>query len=339
MAVPFGFSIGDFVGGIQVIITCIEAVHESKGASAHYQALTAELQSLQSGLEAIGDLQLDWTAQKQHTAIAEAVLRCQRCIEAFVKRIAKYQPWLQPGLRGWNVNVRKMQWAMCKKEDVLKFKTDLERHSSSINMLLATLQVRQNFDLRRNLETCQQTLEATYVATGIVHTGIASTRAIIKESSTRQEDLFQRLMLSNQQLVREVVQLQGMLQLQNALKLGKQIPPQVLLQRPVVLLDACGKVAPFHLEFINSMEAFVAVLKVRFKQNGVTGRSLKKLDRLEFVIRDRQRELRLTDTWEAIFRPGQTVDMSMKFRRHGSQRTCPGCHIENEGVGDYKREW
>lgn len=339
MVVPFGFSISDFVGGIQVIITCIEAVHEAKGASAHYQALAAELQSLQSGLEAIDGLQLEWTAQKQHTAIAEAVLRCQRCIEAFVKRIAKYQPWLQPGLRGWNANVRKMQWAMCKKEDVLKFKTDLERHSSSINMLLATLQVRQNLDLRRSQETCQQTLEATYVTTATVHAGMASTRATINESSTRQEDLFQRLMLSNQQLVKEVVQLQGMLQFQNTLHLEKQIPPQVLLQRPVVLLDACGTVAPFHLEFINSLDAFVAVLRVRFKHSGVSGRGLKKLDRLEFVIRDRQRELCLTDTWEAVFRPGQKVDMSMVFRRYGLQHTCPGCHVENEGIGDLEKEW
>lgn len=339
MAVPFGFSIGDFVGGIRVIIACIEAVHDAKGASAHYQALTAELQSLQSGLEAIDDLQLEWTAQKQHTAIAEAVLRCQRCIEAFVKRIAKYQPWLQPGLRGWTVNVRKMRWAMCKKEDVLKFKTDLERHSSSINMLLASLQVRQNLDLRQEQELCRQTLEATYVSTTTLHARVASTRAIINESSMRQEDLFQRLMLSNQQLVREVTQLQGMFQLQNTLHLEKQIPPQVLLQRPIVLLDACGNVAPFHTEFINSLDAFVAVLKVRFKQSGVSGRGLKKLDRLEFVIRDRQRELCLTDTWEAVFRPGQKVDMSMAFRRYGSENICPGCHARGEGIGDHEKEW
>ncbi|KAL9107385.1 MAG: hypothetical protein Q9187_008433 [Circinaria calcarea] len=339
MAVPFGFSISDLVGGIKVIATCIEAVHDVRGASAHYQALTTELQSLQSGLEAIDELRLEQTAQKQHAAIAEAVGRCRRCIETFVQRIAKYQPWLRPDLQGWKANVRKIQWVMCKKEDAVMFKADLERHSSSINMLLATLQVRQNLDLRQEQESCRQILEATHVTTTTIHAGMVSTRAIINESSIRQEDLFQRLMLSNQQLTREVVQLQGMLQLQHELKLEKQIPPQILLQRPVVLLDACGKVAPFHLEFINSMEAFVAVLKVRFKQNGVSARGLKKLDRLEFELHDQQHELPVTGRWEKIFKPGQKVDMSMVFRHYGLQDSCPSCRVENEGIGDHGKEW
>lgn len=339
MAVPFGFSISDLVGGIKVIVTCIEAIHDVKGASAHYQALTIELQSLQSGLEAIDELRLERTAQKQHAAIAEAVGRCRCCIEAFIQRIAKYQPWLQPGLQGWKANVRKIQWMMCKKDDVVKFKADLERHSSSINMLLATLQVRQNLDLRQEQESCRQILEATHVATTTVHTGMTSTIATINESSTQQQDLFQRLMLSNQQLVREVVQLQSMLQRQNTLELEKQIPPQVLLQRPVVLLDACGKMAPFHLEFINSMEAFVAVLKVRFKQNGVSSQGLKKLDRLEFELHDRQQELPVTGRWEKIFKPGQKVDMTMVFRHYGLQDSCPSCRVENEGICDHEKEW
>jgi hypothetical protein len=34
-----------------------------------------------------------------------------------------------------------------------------------------------------------------------------------------------------------------------------------MLQQPVILLDACGKIAPFHLEFVDSLEAFVAVMR------------------------------------------------------------------------------
>ncbi len=39
------------------------------------------------------------------------------------------------------------------------------------------------------------------------------------------------------------------------------IPQQVLLQQPVILLDAFGKIAPLHLDFIDSLDCFTAVLK------------------------------------------------------------------------------
>ena len=48
-----------------------------------------------------------------------------------------------------------------------------------------------------------------------------------------------------------------------------------------------NKMAPFHLEFINSKEAFLAVLKVRFQQCGVTPKGLRKIDRFEFILCDR----------------------------------------------------
>lgn len=38
------------------------------------------------------------------------------------------------------------------------------------------------------------------------------------------------------------------------IRLESEIPPQVLLQKPVTFLDALGRVAPMHLDFINSVE-------------------------------------------------------------------------------------
>ena len=60
-------------------------------------------------------------------------------------RVAKYQPWLQlrpvlgPG--AWKGCVAKIRWAVCKKEDVARFRAQLAGHGSSIKMLLLTLQV------------------------------------------------------------------------------------------------------------------------------------------------------------------------------------------------------
>lgn len=56
---------------------------------------------------------------------------------------------------------------------------------------------------------------------------------------------------SQQQTLKELQELKTMF------KNSQEIPPQVLLSTPVVLLDACGRIAPFHLEFIDSAEVSV----------------------------------------------------------------------------------
>ena len=48
------------------------------------------------------------------------------------------------------------------------------------------------------------------------------------------------------------------------LKANQEVPPQVLLSEPVVLLDACGRYAPFHIEFIDSFEVYITIFKFRF---------------------------------------------------------------------------
>lgn len=42
-------------------------------------------------------------------------------------------------------------------------------------------------------------------------------------------------------------------------RLQTNLAPQIERERPVILLDACGRLCPVHLEFINSAEAFLAV--------------------------------------------------------------------------------
>ncbi|KAL8769526.1 MAG: hypothetical protein Q9209_004587, partial [Squamulea sp. 1 TL-2023] len=147
MSAGFGFSVGDIVGGLRLIKQSIEAVQDSKGSSADYQALIHEIDSLKDGLEAIEDLRLDQRFgpnSKQGLAVQDAVSRCWLCVDTFLSRTAKYQPWLQsdaaPG-SGWKANLKKIQWALCKKDDVSRFRAQLERHCSSISMLLVTLQV------------------------------------------------------------------------------------------------------------------------------------------------------------------------------------------------------
>ncbi|KAF8848553.1 hypothetical protein BDZ45DRAFT_810680 [Acephala macrosclerotiorum] len=88
-----------------------------------------------------------------------------------------------------------------------------------------------------------------------------------------------------------------------------EIPPQIHLQKPVTFTDALGRVAPIHLDFINSAEALLAVLKVRFKHVG-----LSKVERKEFALLEEHsdRTLDLGRPWESVMFPGQHVNMTVK---------------------------
>ena len=59
------------------------------------------------------------------------------------------------------------------------------------------------------------------------------------------------------------------------------------------------------------MQAFVAVLKIRFKDLG-----LRKVEKGEFLLEDTRRKkfLDLSEPWAKTIRPGQHIGMSMIFR-------------------------
>lgn len=340
MAVPFGFSVGDLIAGISLIVTSIQAVQDGKGSSAQFQALTSELNSLRAGLGAIHELGLEQTAYKEHTAIQEAAAECQRCIEDFVRKVSKYQIFLRPGVDGWKASCRKIQWAFCNKKDVADFRDQLVQRSSAINMLMLSLQVRQGFEQKETQKACQATVREVFDTVVEMQVTISRSHDVLNGLSEQQEALFrqmaqklEQLAESNQVLVQQVVQYQNTLQHQ------QHIPAQVLLQRPVVLLDACGRAAPFHLDFINSKEAFLTVLKVRFEQCGVTPKGIKKIDRSEFILRDLQRAICLDAPWQTMFKPGQTATMSMVFHCFSRESTCPGCQSTNQKTGCGDTEW
>jgi hypothetical protein len=135
------------------------------------------------------------------------------------------------------------------------------------------------------------------------------------------------------------------------------VPAQVLLQEPVLFWDARGHFAPFHLDFVNSaevqilnsiisifsltnliMKAFIAVLRVRFKEVG-----LNKIEKGEFAISEvaTKRDIDLLQSWSRCFRPGQKVNMSMIFdlSPRNKDNGCPVCGFINSGSSDTEIKW
>lgn len=354
----FGFSIGDIIAGLRVIYVSCEALKDASSSRLEYVALRTEIESLLFALEAIEDLDLDThasthtststrtttTMEKQRAAINASVASCKACIDEFLARAAKYEPHLLRsqgntgpntggGAGSWIAGYRKIKWAVCKREDVARFRAQLERHASSINMLLITFQAQSQSQMggRSHIGTetvavCSTSLNKDDNVTDLLH-------GLTRE----QRQFFQLLITQNQQLQQSLDDIRSLLRLQSS------IPPQVALQKPVLLLDAFGKTAPFHLDFIDSIDAFVAVLKIRSEQAGVRSTGLRKLDKREFCIRDTQRRRNIDlfgRPWERVFRPGQRVDMSMVFRRRVMPTVCPECGCRNEPcVADGEIEW
>ncbi|MCJ1272603.1 hypothetical protein MMC21_000389 [Puttea exsequens] len=319
MATGFGFSVGDLFLGLKIIKDSIEAVNDSTGASVDYAALIKEINNLQHGLNAVEELRLAHDlSQQQSLALKDAVSSCQETIQGFVNSIAKYQPHLHANASGLQSKFRKIKWSLCKKDDVAKLRAQLNSHTSLINMLLITIQSKQSLQINRvgNDEVIRAREDGTGELVGMLN-GL----------SLEQRQFFMIIMQQNQQLMQNIGDMRCLLQNQ------KSLPPQIMLQQPVILLDPFGKIAPFHLEFVDSSECFFAVLKARFSNAGVKPAGLSKLENRDFLLQDtrRKKAIDVDKNWTSVFRPGQQVDMSMVFHRFVCPpSTCPGCLEEND---------
>ena len=152
-----------------------------------------------------------------------------------------------------------------------------------------------------------------------------ATSAATQESNDELKNLLVKVLQNNLQIYDLV------------LKMQSALPAQVDRQQPVYFLDAFGYLSPMHLEFVNSLEAFLAVLEVRHKHAG-----LRKIQRGEYALEDRgsRRGIDLQRPWHACFMPGQKVDMSMIFHGNDEARSsCPGCQCETDDDNAMSVEW
>ena len=147
--IPFGVSFGDFVAGVKLLQSLIDALDETFGAKAEYRGLITELYCLERALVAIKEIEVQENSS-EFDATQQAVRGCRECIDRFILKIASYQS-LTAGKSSIRDQVRKITWSQCRKEDLHKFKEDLSVYVSTINVLLNTLQL--SYAKRANLET------------------------------------------------------------------------------------------------------------------------------------------------------------------------------------------
>ncbi|KAL3455946.1 hypothetical protein BJX64DRAFT_53429 [Aspergillus heterothallicus] len=330
MAVAFGFSAGDFIAGLELVGTVIDALRESSHAGSSFRALIQELYALETALLNVKRLELDESQHADQVALRNAASQCQRTIDGFWTKIQKYQPHLRD--RGTNSRLKdgwmKIKWAVCRQDDVDTFRAEIRGHTSSLEMLLKAVhmrataigQAKSDAQNRSMVTTLQSMFSQMMRSLGHITSAIAETaqqgKALL-ESSTQ-------IIQYNIRTFHAVNRLETLLH---------ALPPQIMRQQPVYLVDALNKECPFHLEFIRSVEALLSVLKVNLQASGC-GPGM--IDRGEFVIEDTVTHslIDISRDWETCFFPGQRVAMSMVFVKRVSGTCCPQCKTDySEGSG------
>ncbi|KXX73463.1 hypothetical protein MMYC01_210021 [Madurella mycetomatis] len=357
MSVGFGFSAGDFIAGLELVATIIDALRESGESSLRYRELIRELISLETALLEVKRLELHESQNAERIALHSAASQCQRTITDFWQTLRKYHPFLgRTGSPTLKDQWMKMKWAILKEDDVEKFKADLRGHTGSINLLLSACRIQAAAieDAKREAEqkslmaliqksTGQWMSSLSQIAgntASLIKNGkelLYMTAAVVTEASSELCDS-----QTNIQIFQAVMDLQAWL---------THIPGQVQSSQPVLFLDALGRRQQFHLDFIQSadsriisqadkdLKALRAVIRDNFKRAGV---GVGKIDRGEFALRDKFRgvDIDLSQSWERCFKPGQTVEMSMLFASSEQGTSCPTCGQMATGrKADEQVEW
>jgi hypothetical protein len=100
------------------------------------------------------------------------------------------------------------------------------------------------------------------------------------------------------------------------------------LIRTFILEDVLGRITQIDMDYVNSWDAFDAMLAVCFL--GLPGH--KKVAKRDCVIQDQKtsKELLRSIPWSGSFLPGQRIIMGLIFRKRLQKAQsvfCPGCHI------------
>ena len=322
MAAPFGFSVGDFLAALELVGKVIDALQNSGETSREYRELLQQLISLENALLHVKRLGAEASQESDFIALQQAATRCHETIDAFWEKINKYEPhrWCQGvHTRRLKDRWRKVKWSVCRKDDIAKFKADLTGHTTAIQLLLSTVQMRLLECQRKRQDEISQSLMSQ---SQLLSFEVMPALSVVAEGVKQSLQTMARIFATVLQIQRDM----------------EQIPPQVQRQQPVFLLDACGRSAPFHLEFISSAEALIAVLAIKFERFGA-GEAVRRRDfALEYT--GTKRDIDLRRDWELCFTPGQRVEMSMIFRGAPLETTtCPRCRSFCEAGLDLDIEW
>lgn len=320
MAASFRIPVRDFVEVVTLVSTVVDALRESSESSVSFRCLINELYALESVLLRVKRLDRDTCNHVE--ALHQAASQCQGTIFAFYRKVQRYQPHFQTGGTESKLKdiLAKIKWSRCGKE-LETFRAQIRGHTSSIEILLVTTPTEATSMQGRKQNSHHKTLS------GLIQDFSNDTLGLLRKVThgiAQSVQQGKQLLETSAEIVQTNVRV---FQVMHDIKvLILSIPGQVQRQQPVYLIDPLNKESPFHLEFVRSKEALLAVLKLNLKESGC-GPAM--IDRGDFAIEEigTQSQVDLTQPCDICFYPGQKVAMSMIFtqdRNHQSS-SCPRC--------------
>jgi hypothetical protein len=144
MAVPFGFSVGDFIATLGLIRDVVDALRESAGSSTTFQTLMRELYSLERAMLDVNGLQPSSPEMEARlSAIKQVAAQTQHPIDTFLHKNKKFQPTLRAGgsKDKWRDVLHKIQWRLYSEDDVAQLRATINAHTASITVLLVLFQI------------------------------------------------------------------------------------------------------------------------------------------------------------------------------------------------------
>lgn len=308
----FGFSVGDFIAGINLLVKTISAVKD-RGSSAEYRTVTGTLKQLSSVFEGLSELEIKDAAQQR--ALDVLSTKCGQTIFEFLNKMKKYDASLgtPKSTSQLEAAIRRVQWSLCSQEELRKFQAQLQADLLALQTTLQMIHIKLLTAQSRNTTETLVRIERRNEQVKVI-------QILIVQSLSRCFLEFRGLLLmlfaANMRMINMLL---GSLQMQ----------AQVQHERPVYLDDPHERVIPFLRSWIHSWDDFETLLKMQFKR--VPG--LKKITAGEYVLNDggRCRDISRSESVDAVFLPGRRITMSMLFDVRKFASACPRCFAPVQG--------
>ncbi|KAJ4368159.1 hypothetical protein N0V83_006515 [Neocucurbitaria cava] len=360
MPITFG-AVGDIISVCLLVKDLVETLDKARGSRPEYQSAIRELWILDRAL-----LEVDLLTRLHGNGATpelrglcetakQAATRCKDLISRFHDRIRKYKSSFDEGKSPSIIKNAALQirWRLEEKDALDQLRVEVAGTSSSLQMLLATASVtlmgiskkqlndrldeaKEQTDTKNNqqsaaLLTIQSRLEDAnrQIESGNSLLGKVSDALRLdwlRQLGSELKALMRRAIATNIATYHAVLSIQAVLP--SRLERG-------MIEEPFILEDPIGRIAPVHLQFVTSWDAFNAILEVRFRD--IQG--YRKIKQRKYGLQDKStgRDILQTRRWGGAFLPGQRVEMSLLFETKGStvnddaQVSCPGCQATSVG--------
>ncbi|PVI02417.1 hypothetical protein DM02DRAFT_487375, partial [Periconia macrospinosa] len=334
MPITFG-AVGDIISVCLLVKDLVEALDKARGSQAEYQSLTRELWILDRVL-----LEVDLLARTHEggktpelnalcQTARKAVDRCKDLVNNFMVRLKKYQSSFDGSFgstaNAFKTTALKVRWRMGEKDEIEKFRVDIAATTASLQMLLVTASVNLTTiygdkvnsrisDIHSKSEAHRTKADANFASlldrleetNRLITSGNSISSKIadavrldwLRQLGSELKGFMRRIMAMN------IATYHAVLSIQSALPSYRE---RGLIEEPFILEDPIGRVAPVHLQFVTSWDAFNAVLEIRFRN--LQGHT--KVQKQQYVLQEKatKRDIKQEKNWEGAFLPGQRIEM------------------------------